>query len=91
LWNDNTGYFHDIGNPYRKRLESVTVANEGLNSLQEMWANQGKDLEGLFDFRLKDRFWNITGVEDVDTNAKTKQYAERLNNQVNAQLRSMRE
>ena len=89
LWNDNTGYFHDIGNPYRKRLESVTVANEGLNSLQEMWANQGKDLEELFDFKFGDKFWYITGVEDVSTNAKTKHYTERLNNQVNAQLKSM--
>ena len=91
LWNDNTGYFHDIGNPFRKRLESVTVANEGLNSLQEMWANQGKDLEDLFDFGFMDRFWNITGVENISTNEKTRHYAERLNNHVNAQLRSMQQ
>ena len=56
-----------------------------------MWANQGKDLEDLFDFGFMERFWNITGVEDVSTNEKTRQYAERLNNQVNAQLRSMQQ
>lgn len=79
LFDDSTGYFHSIGDPYRRRLDSITQANEGLNFTQDVSVigKNFEDLVNLSDGTISgwlSQFYYITNLENYKTDEKTNQF-----------------
>lgn len=72
LWNDNTGYFHDVGNPFKRRLDTVTLTNEAQN-LIESWSKVSTDslheLVGNTDWLSS--IWYVTNLEDYELSSES--------------------
>lgn len=91
LFDDSTGYFHTIGDPYKRRLDSITQANESLNFTQDV-SITGKDFEelvnmgdGSFTGWLSQVYY-ISNLEDYETDEKTINYFKAMAKQVGEEL-----
>lgn len=75
LWNDNTGYFHDVGNPFKRRLDTVTLTNDAQN-LIESWSKVSTDslhnLVGNTDWLSS--IWHVTNLEDYELSSESTQW-----------------
>ena len=67
LWDDNTGYFHDVGDPYRRRLSSVTATNTGINLTQD-FSQYEKTFEEIaqFDESWWQSFYYYNGLDQFN-------------------------
>lgn len=74
LWNDDTNYYHDVANPFKRRLGSVTAANKGLNAIQEM-SVAGKDFDDILEIKTR----GYSGFEDIADEDDENQFTEYFN------------